>query len=163
MGRGNKQVLTRDLGARLEPSQNEMRRLQILQEVGYDINAINRSGGPVDDPVCFEACNVEQRLDGGEAGERFAGAEIASQRPQSVGWNAGMVQPVYQEMEEVDLEPHSHQKQSGFFIDRDVSAGSGIENSPSPLSPTSSNIHPAFRKPKVPPPLLATAQEQNQF
>jgi hypothetical protein len=119
VGRGNKQVHHRDLGARLEPSQNEMYRFRILQEAGYDINAINCSRRDVDDSICFDACNVgqrsglqdperglNQRLNGNEARERFAGVKVVTQRPESVGWDAGMVQPVYQEMEEVDPNVH---------------------------------------------------------
>lgn len=152
VGRGNKQVHHRDLGARLEPSQNEMHRLRILQ----DINATN-----FDDSICFDACNVgqrsglqdpdrglNQRLDGGEAGERFPGAEVVTQQPESVGRDAGMVQPVRQEMEEVDLNVHSRRRQSRCFIDLGTGAGPGFENPPSPLTPTAvilNDTHPAYR------------------
>lgn len=164
VGRGNEHVHHGNLGARPEPSQNEIRRLRIMQELGYDVNAINRSGRAVDDSICFESHSAgqgssiqapgrgfDQRLDGGEAGERFAGDEVATQRPESVGWNAGMVKPVCesQEMEEVDLELHRHQRQSGFFIDLGASAVSGFEN-PQPQTLTTIissnfNIHPAYR------------------
>ena len=98
---------------------------------------------------------VNQRLDGGEADESFAGAGATSQLYEGVGWNTRMVQPIHQEMEEVDLEPHSHQRQSGSSID--LGAVSKIEDPLSPLSP--SNIHPTLRKPKSSPATLSDATQ----
>jgi hypothetical protein len=158
VGRGNEQVHHGDIAIGPEPSRDEIRRLQIMQELGYDINAINRSGNSIH----FDTCSVGersgiqapggrgfgQRLNGHEAGGRSAGAEVAIQRPESVGWNAGMVQSVGegQEMEEADLELGPQQRQSGF--DLGVGAGSGFESPHSPQTPItiiSSNIHPAYR------------------
>lgn len=159
MGRDNGQVHHGDLGARPEPSQNEMRRLRIMQELGYDINAINRSGRAVGDSTAFDRSVGEQsgiQVSGGRGlgqkldrrtGGRSAGAEVTIQRPKSVGWNAGTVQSACesQEMEEADLDLRPQQRQSGFI---DLGAGSGFENPQSPQTPTtiiSSNTHPAYR------------------
>jgi hypothetical protein len=162
VGRDNEQVHHSDLSARPDPSQNEMHQLRIMQELGYNINAINRSGRAVGDSVDFDLRGAgeqsgvqvsgfrgfDQTLDGREAGGRSASAKVVTQRPESVGWDAGMVQPVRQEMEEVDLNVHPQRRQSGCFIDLGIGAGPGFENPPSPLTPTAvtfNNTHPAYR------------------
>jgi hypothetical protein len=131
-----------------------------MQELGYDINAINHSGRAVGDSIDFDPRSVEvqsgiQVSDGRElgqtleAGGRSAGAKVATKRPESVGWDSGMLQALRErEVEEADLNLHPQQRQSGFFIDLGVGAGSRFENPPSPqtrVTVTSNNTHPAYR------------------
>jgi hypothetical protein len=117
VGGSNEQVYHGNPSASPERSRNEIHRLQVMQELGYDINALNRSGMAVEDSVRFDPRNVEERssiqgpgivgftprLDGREACGRFSGA-VAAIQPKSVGWNAGMLQHESQEAEEADLD-----------------------------------------------------------
>jgi hypothetical protein len=165
-GRDHEQVHHGDLSARPEPSQNEMHRLRIMRELGYDMNAINRSGRAVGDSVDFdprsagEQSGVQvsggrgfgQTLDGREAGGRSASAKVTTNRPESVEWDSGMLQTLCErevaEAEEADSNLRPQQRQSGFFIDLGMGAGSRFENPPSPQTPATvvfNNTHPAYR------------------
>lgn len=115
-----------------------------MQELGYDINAINGSQRNVDSSTSIETLklnpqSVVGRFGGPAAGGsgRSAGAEVAMRGPSNVEWGTGMVQSVSegQEMEEgrADLELGQQNRQSGFFIDLgvegvDIDADSGIKN-----------------------------------
>jgi hypothetical protein len=75
-----------------------------MQELGYDINAVNRSGRAVGDSVDFdprstgEQTGIQvsggrgfgQTLDSRKAGGRSAGAKVATNRPEMVEWDSGM-------------------------------------------------------------------------
>lgn len=154
VGRGNEHVERRDLGARPETPQSELRRLQALQESGYDIDAINRlqrgtgssngidtiglnprsvvgrSSGPAAGGRGFDP-----RLDCDEPNGRFAGAEAAMQRSSNIGWGHRMVRPISEGemMEEgrASLELGQQVRRSGIFINLglvvDNDADSGFE------------------------------------
>jgi len=162
--RDHEQVHHGDLSARPEPSQNEMHRLRIMQEMGYDINAINRSGRAVGDSVDFdprsagEQSGIQvsggrgfgQTLDGREAGGRSASAKVATNRP--VEWDSGMLQTwcerEVEEVEEADPNSRPQQRQSGSFLDLGMGAGSRFENPPLPQTPATAifnDTHPAYR------------------
>lgn len=163
VGRDNEQVHRGDLSARLKPSQDEMHRLRIMQELGYDINAINRAGRAVGNSVDFDprsageqsgiqvsgGRDIGQTLDGREAGGRSAGAKVATNRPESVEWDSGMLQTLCErEVEEADSNLRPQQRESGFFIDLGMGAGSRFENPPSPQTPATvifNDTHPAYR------------------
>ena len=94
MGRVPEQVPTKPA-----LSHNEMHRIRILRDAGYDTSydtsAIDYPGRAVD------------------------GIEVAAQRPESIGWNAGMLQSGREggEMEEVDMELPSHIHTQGSTFD----------------------------------------------
>ena len=166
VGQDNEQVHHGNLSARPEPSQNEIHRLRIMQELGYDINAVNRSGRAVADSVDFdprsagEQSGIQvsggrgfgQTLDGREAGGRSASAKVATNRPKSVEWDSGMLQTMcereVEEVEEAESNLRPQQRQSGLFINLGMGAGSRFENPPSPHTPATAifnDIHPAYR------------------
>ncbi|KAH8674855.1 hypothetical protein BGZ60DRAFT_404944 [Tricladium varicosporioides] len=146
---------------------DEMHRLQIMHELGYDVNAINRSGRAVGDSTVFDSRSKQPGIqvsgDGGcgtKLDRRSGGSadpEVPIQRSRSVGWNAGVVPPTCasQEMEEADLGLRPQQRRSGLLID--LNGGAGFKTPHSPQTPTTiissntystiipTNTHPANR------------------
>jgi hypothetical protein len=98
VGRSNEQVYHSNPSASPERSRNEIHRLQVIQELGYDINTLNCSGMAVENSVRFDPRNIKERssiqgpgiigftlrLDGREACGRFSGA-VAAIQPKSIG------------------------------------------------------------------------------
>jgi hypothetical protein len=166
VSQGNEQVEHRDVSARPETPRSEIRRRQVMQELGYDINAINRSGRDVGSSITRpNPRSVDGRSGGGrlssrigadEASGRFTGADVAMQRPESVGWTTRTLQPLRepQEMDDgpADLERDPPERPGEFFISLGMDAGAsrfGDIHSPRPVRTPDTiipiNIHPAYR------------------
>lgn len=139
-----------------EPSQSE-RRCQTLDELGYNISALNRAGRPAtsiaSDPWSGVIRPSSYAFGRGETGPSvthsgYVGRLPTIQRSRSAGLNIGMVQPV-DDGQRAENEQEGNRR-DGSAIYRGVHPGGGpgdetLRCSRTPVTVIPSSIHPAFR------------------
>lgn len=162
-GKDKGQVRPRDAGAEPETPQTEA-RLRVMDELGYDLRAVNRcgtgAGTLLTQPNRRNGVRLGGEGSGGsdpmavgdQSGGRFTSAATAVQSPRSAGWSFTALHPVQEmgddsEILELDQPP----RWSGVILSLGMDAGaSSFEHARSPVSAVSpttimSDIHPAFR------------------
>lgn len=166
MGGDNEQVELHGLAAKQETPRSEIGRLRVMRGLGYDIDAINRSGRDIGSSIDSNTVRVnprsvvggsggpadargfDERLDdGGVGGSVRRGVGVVVPGPAGVGWTTRMLQGAIEGQEKT--EGGQRGRTAGFLIDRgrdNFGAGSGFGNIHLPPGIiVSSDVHPAIR------------------